>query len=62
MDIDACDVENELAVVEYVEDIYKFYKLAEVYIILFLLIFTIWCVIYIVECVKFQFHIHPIKS
>ena len=41
VDIDACDVENELAVVEYVEDIYKFYKLAEVYIILFLLIFTV---------------------
>jgi G2/mitotic-specific cyclin-B, other len=28
--IDAADVDNELAVVEYVEDIYKFYKLAEV--------------------------------
>ncbi|KAK3001795.1 hypothetical protein RJ639_021327, partial [Escallonia herrerae] len=29
MDIDAQDAKNELAVVEYVEDIYKFYKLAE---------------------------------
>ncbi|CAL5444158.1 unnamed protein product [Camellia sinensis] len=27
--IDAADVDNELAVVEYVEDIYKFYKLTE---------------------------------
>lgn len=31
MDIDAADVNNELAVVEYVEDIYNFYKIAEVY-------------------------------
>lgn len=30
VDIDAADVNNELAVVEYVEDIYSFYKLAEV--------------------------------
>ncbi|KAL9232625.1 hypothetical protein vseg_007714 [Gypsophila vaccaria] len=29
VDIDACDVNNELAVVEYIEDLYKFYKLAE---------------------------------
>lgn len=29
-DIDAADVNNELAVVEYVEDIYTFYKIAEV--------------------------------
>ncbi|CAL5381323.1 unnamed protein product [Camellia sinensis] len=29
MYIDAADVDNELAVVEYVEDIYKFYKLTE---------------------------------
>ncbi|XP_010673071.2 G2/mitotic-specific cyclin S13-7 isoform X2 [Beta vulgaris subsp. vulgaris] len=29
VDIDASDVNNELAVVEYVEDIYMFYKLAE---------------------------------
>ncbi|KAA8544526.1 hypothetical protein F0562_022538 [Nyssa sinensis] len=29
VDIDAADVDNELAVVEYVEDIYKFYKLTE---------------------------------
>lgn len=30
VDIDAADANNELAVVEYVEDIYKFYKLIEV--------------------------------
>ncbi|XP_075522040.1 G2/mitotic-specific cyclin S13-7-like [Primulina tabacum] len=29
VDIDASDVENELAAVEYIEDIYSFYKLAE---------------------------------
>ncbi|XP_052173434.1 G2/mitotic-specific cyclin S13-7-like isoform X2 [Diospyros lotus] len=29
VDIDAADVDNDLAAVEYVEDIYKFYKLAE---------------------------------
>ncbi|GAA0168266.1 kinase activator [Lithospermum erythrorhizon] len=29
VDIDAADVDNELAVVEYIEDMYKFYKLAE---------------------------------
>ncbi|XP_028110389.1 G2/mitotic-specific cyclin-2-like [Camellia sinensis] len=29
VDIDAADVDNELAFVEYVEDIYKFYKLTE---------------------------------
>lgn len=34
MDIDAADVNNELAVLEYVEDIYNFYKLAEVSIVL----------------------------
>ncbi|XP_028067219.1 cyclin-A2-like [Camellia sinensis] len=28
-DIDAADVDNELAIVKYVEDIYKFYKLTE---------------------------------
>ncbi|KAJ4824118.1 hypothetical protein Tsubulata_008865 [Turnera subulata] len=30
LDIDAADADNELAVVEYVDDMYKFYKLAEV--------------------------------
>ena len=30
IDIDAADAENELAAVEYIEDIYKFYKLVEV--------------------------------
>ncbi|KAG5556028.1 hypothetical protein RHGRI_006606 [Rhododendron griersonianum] len=29
LDIDAADIDNELAVVEYVEDMYKFYKLVE---------------------------------
>lgn len=29
-EIDLADVDNELAAVEYVEDMYKFYKLAEV--------------------------------
>ncbi|XP_022878608.1 G2/mitotic-specific cyclin S13-6-like, partial [Olea europaea var. sylvestris] len=29
VNIDAADVDNELAAVEYVEDSYKFYKLAE---------------------------------
>ncbi|GAA0181101.1 kinase activator [Lithospermum erythrorhizon] len=29
VDIDAADIDNELAVVEYIEDMYKFYKLAE---------------------------------
>lgn len=32
MDIDSEDADNELAAMEYVEDIYKFYKLTEVYI------------------------------
>lgn len=31
MDIDAADANNELAAVEYVEDMYKFYKLVEVH-------------------------------
>lgn len=30
MNIDKDDLNNELAVVEYVDDIYKFYKLSEV--------------------------------
>ena len=30
IDIDASDVDNELAAVEYIDDIYKFYKLVEV--------------------------------
>lgn len=34
VDIDAADANNELAAVEYVEDMYKFYKLLEVLIIL----------------------------
>lgn len=30
MDIDSCDVKNELAVVEYVDAIYSFYRKSEV--------------------------------
>ncbi len=30
VNIDAADVNNELAVVEYIDDMYEFYKLAEV--------------------------------
>jgi hypothetical protein len=30
VEIDAADVNNELAVVEYVDDMYEFYKLTEV--------------------------------
>lgn len=37
-DIDVTDIDNELAVVEYVDDIYKFYKLTEVTILHFILI------------------------
>lgn len=32
-DIDAADVDNELAMVEYIDDIYKYYKLTEVVLI-----------------------------
>lgn len=32
MDIDAADANNHLAVVEYIDEIYNFYKSAEVYI------------------------------
>lgn len=35
-DIDATDIDNELAAVEYIDDIYKFYKLTEVITIMFL--------------------------
>lgn len=31
VNIDAPDAENELAAVEYIEDMYKFFKLVEVY-------------------------------
>ncbi|PIA53862.1 hypothetical protein AQUCO_00900447v1 [Aquilegia coerulea] len=37
VDIDAADAENELAAVEYVEDLYKYYKLAEVNVCMILL-------------------------
>lgn len=36
MDIDAADANNHLAVVEYIDEIYQFYKSAEVYIYLFM--------------------------
>lgn len=41
MDIDTCDTENPLAVVEYIDDIYEFYKKTEVrfeLLVIFLLI------------------------
>ncbi|KAM3205885.1 hypothetical protein P3L10_029295 [Capsicum annuum] len=44
VDIDAADVNYELAVLEYVEDIYSFYKLAE------LNQETLYLTIYIVDC------------
>lgn len=34
VDIDAADATNELAAVEYIEDMYKFYKLVEVYVVI----------------------------
>lgn len=34
VDIDASDTNNELAAVEYIDDIYKFYKLTEVTIMI----------------------------
>lgn len=39
VDIDAGDTNNELAAVEYLEDIYKFYKIVEVTIINMTLIY-----------------------
>lgn len=39
MDIDSEDADNELAAMEYVEDIYKFYKLTEVYMVAIILLF-----------------------
>lgn len=41
VDIDATDVNNELAVLEYVEDIYTFYKIAEVGYLLHILLFLV---------------------
>lgn len=38
MDIDICDKKNPLAVVEYIDDIYCFYKKNEV---------TLWCVLFL---------------
>lgn len=40
VDIDAKDANNDLAGVEYVEDIYKFYKLVEVYFYCSVFIFS----------------------
>ena len=42
LDIDAGDVGNELAAVEYIEDIYKFYKLVEVSYIMILFILSLF--------------------
>lgn len=38
MDIDAADTSNELAAVEYVEDLYRFYKEDEVNTIVIILV------------------------
>ncbi|PHT77497.1 G2/mitotic-specific cyclin S13-6 [Capsicum annuum] len=45
VDIDAADVNYELAVFEYVEDIFSFYKLAEVFIVLNLSFIFISCIL-----------------
>ncbi|PHT63440.1 G2/mitotic-specific cyclin-2 [Capsicum annuum] len=45
VDIDAADVNYELAVLEYVEDIYSFYKLAEVFIVLNLSFIFVSCIL-----------------
>lgn len=37
-DIDAADLNNELAAVEYIEDMYNFYKLTEVVVLLYTLL------------------------
>lgn len=37
VDIDAADVQDELAVIEYIDDLYKYYKLTEV-----LMLVPIW--------------------
>ncbi|MDV3166592.1 MAG: hypothetical protein Q8807_02920 ['Waltheria sp.' little leaf phytoplasma] len=41
-DIDAADINNELAVVEYVDDLYKFYKSSEVCFVLILYLFFLY--------------------
>ncbi|PHT77507.1 G2/mitotic-specific cyclin-2 [Capsicum annuum] len=45
VDIDAADLNYELAVLEYVEDIYSFYKLAEVFIVLNLSFIFVSCIL-----------------
>ena len=54
MDIDAADVKNELAAVEYIEDMYKFYKLAEVIVNWFSLsCLNSSCLVFILLCANF---------
>jgi len=43
IDIDASDVDNELAAVEYIDDIYKFYKLVEVSNMVSVVVFCVVC-------------------
>lgn len=46
VDIDAEDATNELAAVEYVEDMYKFYKEAEVHFVFIIIVkFLFFCAI-----------------
>jgi len=45
IDIDASDVDNELAAVEYIDDIYKFYKLVEVSNVVSVMFFCVLCLI-----------------
>lgn len=41
IDIDAADADNELAAVEYIEDMYKFFKLVEVILQIFPYIYNL---------------------
>ncbi|XP_016554266.2 G2/mitotic-specific cyclin S13-6-like, partial [Capsicum annuum] len=53
--IDAADVNYELAVLEYVEDIYSFYKLAEVFIVLNLSFIFVSCIL----AISHKFELNP---
>ncbi|XP_047261793.1 G2/mitotic-specific cyclin-2-like, partial [Capsicum annuum] len=55
VDIDAADVNYELAVLEYVEDIYSFYKLAEVFIVLNLSFIFVSCIL----AISHKFELNP---
>ncbi|PHT75168.1 G2/mitotic-specific cyclin S13-6 [Capsicum annuum] len=64
VDIDAADLNYELAVLEYVEDIYSFYKLAEVFIVLNLSFIFISCILAIsminwIFCAYHKFELNP---